>query len=747
VKPPVVQPPATRPTLAAPVVPPASQPGTAPQGPGAQNLNRGAVAPAAPLVRPGPSVLALIPGAAVHFTQSNYCYAGAAGPVDATVTITLPAGVEEAWLQVDWYVVWPRSGDIVHHYSSPEQSFSNGDTYTFTGQWPGIDMWQPGNTVEIHFGAILLDENGDPISDGTGLDVFYNGRCDERPTPVLVYECQADGVLWTLGNAAFEPISYSYTVNGQPGGSGVLAARSTTTFTTVAGATVVVTYHNGLGGTATITGTAPENCGYTPQPLTLTHACTAEGVTWYVTNPNPIAINYTYSLDGGAQVSGSVAANSTASVVSASNTAAAHTLSLTSVTGTITNTSDANECTQQEAELVVLHECLTDTNTIQWRVRNDGTAGTSFTWNLDSGAQTGSGFVAAGETVDVVISTNGSHRVDVTWSTGTSFGVSETGFCVATPPSVTLRHACNEVTGGIDWYATNTGATTLASLGWSLDDGDSTGTVENIASGQEVFLTHSSGGAHEMQVTFGNGITVTDTSEDGECGLDLLPLTLTHACTAAGVTWTLTNPNAVDVVFDYNLDNGVEVGIDRVVGANSSVTVTSAADTTIAHALTVDSDAGLVTDESDADECTEEEAVLEVLHQCVLENNTIQWQVRNNGNADTTFTWRLDGGAWSVTPVFVAAGDTVNVITSSNGAHTLEVQWSTGTDLGESSADFCLAPPNITLRHSCDLETGGINWYASNTGQVSTTVEWSLDSGAQSGSVAVSYTHLTLPTN
>ena len=87
------------------------------------------------------------------------------------------------------------------------------------------------------------------------------------------------------------------------------------------------------------------------------------------------------------------------------------------------------------------------------------------------------------------------------------------------------------------------------------------------------------------------------------------------------------------------------------------------------------------------------------------------------------------GGAQTGTG-FANVGETVNVVTSASGVHRLDVTWSTGTAFGESDAEFCLAPPSITLRHTCNTATGGINWYASNTGGTATSVDWSLDEGA-----------------
>lgn len=742
VKPPSVQPPAPKPPVVEPISPPPSSPGTAPQGPGAQNLNRGPSSMATPALRSNPSILAtMAPGASVHFTQADYCYDGPAGLIEATVVVTLPENVPQARLSTDWYVVWPRTGDIVHHYFTPDQVFEDGDTYTFTAEWPGIDQWVVGNTVEIHFGAQLIDMDlSGPISEGDGLDVYYNGRCDERPPLQLTYVCQDDGsALWTLANPNSVPVAYSYTVNGQPGGSGSLSARGSTTFTTPGGATVVVTFDNGVGGSNTLTVTA-EDCGAPElEPLMLDHSCTASGITWTVTNPNDEVVNIDWDLDDGDETGSlSVPANGSISVVSSPDTDSAHSLTVTWTGGSDTDTSTAGECSVEEAVLVVLHECIDDTNTIQWQVRNTSSVDTTFTWTLDGGAQSAPVAIDAGETLDVTTSSAGAHTLVVTWSTGTATGTSEAGFCVGEePPVITLSHDCADEEGYIDWYATNESDEDVE-VEWSLDGGEQIGTV-TIAAGETVELYTSIGGEHTMQVTHSDGIVVTDTSEEDECGIPFLALTLDHACTASGITWTVTNPNGEAVDIDWNLDEGAQTGGPLTVPANGSITVVSTDDVENPHSLTVTWDEGSATDESDADECAIEEALLEVLYACIDGTETIQWQVRNTGTGATTFRWSLDGGAQSAL-IPIAAGATVNVTTSSSGAHTLTITWDTDqTASATSDEGFCTIeqPPAITLDHACADEDGYIEWFATNDSDEDIEVEWSFDDGDQTGTVTI----------
>ena len=741
VKPPSVQPPAPKPPVVEPISPGPSDPGSAPQGPGAQNLNRGPSSMATPALRSNPSIMAtMAPGASVAFTQADYCYDGPAGEIEATVVINLPENVSQARLSTDWYIVWPRTGAIVHNYFTPDQVFEDGDTYTITGQWPGIDQWVEGNTVEIHFGAQLIDMDlSGPISEADGLDVYYNGRCNASPDLQLSSVCQDDGsTLWTLSNPAYIPVAYSYTVNGQPGGSGTIAARGSTTFTTTGVSTVVVTFDDGVGGKRTVTATSEDCGGSELEPLSLDHACTAAGITWTVTNDNDVAVSIDWDLDDGDETGSlSVPANSSISVVSSADTDSAHTLTVTWSGGSDTDTSLAGECTLEEAELVVRYSCIEDTETIQWQVSNESTVDTTFTWSLDGGAQSAPVAIVAGETIDVTTSSSGAHTLVVTWSTGTASASSEEGFCVGEePPTISLSHDCADEEGYIDWFATNDSDEDI-DVEWSFDDGDQTGTV-TIEAGATVLLYTSIGGEHTMQVTHSGGIVVTDASEEDECGLPFLDLTLDHACTAAGITWTVNNPNPFTVDVEWDLD-GTQTGGPLTVPANGSISVVSSPDTESAHVLTVtyEGGAGSVTDESEADECSVGEAVLEVLYSCIDDTETIQWQVRNTGTAATNFTWSLDGGAANAS--FIGIGQTINVTTSSSGAHTLAVTWSTGTASATSDEEFCTIeqPPAITLDHACADEEGYIDWFASNESDEDVEVEWSFDDGDQTGTVTI----------
>lgn len=437
VQPPSVQPPSVKPPVVQPAEPPSSAPGSQPSGPGAQNMNRAPAMQATPVLRSGPSIQAIIPGASIRFTRSDYCYDAPAGEVSATVVVTLPEGVG-AYVQTDWYVVNPRSGDIVHHFFTPERIFYNGDTYTFTGQWPGREAWPTpnGNPVEIHFGANMRSaEDGSLIIEqGVGLDLFYSGTCGARIPLTLSPECQEDGsVLWTLTNpnAVTSPLPFTYTVSDGSSGSGTVPSEGSTTFTTDPGVTVTVSYDDGIGGTATVSRAAPDTCGETVLlPLSLSYACVTGQNTlqWTVTNPNATAVSFTWQLDSGAvSAPVSVPANSSLDFTTSSSTVA-HVMTLrwqtpAGVPDSAQVSSPAGACgtvTPPPPPTLTLEYACVDTANIRWTAVNPGSASLTFDWDRDSGAEIGQDEAPANGSVNFLVTNDTTaHTVEITWSTET----------------------------------------------------------------------------------------------------------------------------------------------------------------------------------------------------------------------------------------------------------------------------------------------------------------------------------------
>jgi hypothetical protein len=103
------------------------------------------------------------------------------GWIEATVFVTLPDGAS-ARLQLAHHVVKPHKTDIRY---SDGGIVKNGDSYTFSAYWPGIQRGD--KSVEIHWGAALLDIESGSLLSTAGLDFFwYPYICNPyESTPVI----------------------------------------------------------------------------------------------------------------------------------------------------------------------------------------------------------------------------------------------------------------------------------------------------------------------------------------------------------------------------------------------------------------------------------------------------------------------------------------------------------------------------------------------------------------------------------
>lgn len=110
------------------------------------------------------------------------------GWIEVTGTVSIQPAGAAAYLQKSWYVVHPRDNSVcppeVPNCLEPQYSTEliNGDTeFTIRAWWPGIRPED--QVIEIHYGAMILDVNGNPIHSGIGLDIYwYPWVCSEPPT-------------------------------------------------------------------------------------------------------------------------------------------------------------------------------------------------------------------------------------------------------------------------------------------------------------------------------------------------------------------------------------------------------------------------------------------------------------------------------------------------------------------------------------------------------------------------------------
>jgi hypothetical protein len=105
-------------------------------------------------------------GVRFHTGDTGFCQVEP-GWIEATVFVTLPDGVS-ARLQLAHHVVRPHKTDIKY---SDGGIVRHGDSYTFSAYWPGIQRGD--KSVEIHWGAALLDIDSGSLLNTAGLDFFW----------------------------------------------------------------------------------------------------------------------------------------------------------------------------------------------------------------------------------------------------------------------------------------------------------------------------------------------------------------------------------------------------------------------------------------------------------------------------------------------------------------------------------------------------------------------------------------------
>ena len=97
--------------------------------------------------------------------------------ITVTGVVTLTPPNSSAYLQTTWRVVHPADAACPpeaqpcaeEHYST--RQITGTTTFTIRAWWPGIRAHD--ELVEIHYGANILDERGNPIHDGIGKDIYW----------------------------------------------------------------------------------------------------------------------------------------------------------------------------------------------------------------------------------------------------------------------------------------------------------------------------------------------------------------------------------------------------------------------------------------------------------------------------------------------------------------------------------------------------------------------------------------------
>lgn len=489
------------------------------------------------------------------------------------------------------------------------------------------------------------------------------------------------------------------------------------------------------------------SCNARPE-LSLGHTCSADGsgIDWTVNNPSGESRSFTYTVDGGAPQSSSVAAG--ASYVFTQTTGGVHDVSITFDDGlgnniTRTDSSVAGECLPIPS-LSVTNAC-TDAGVTFYATNPPDGRLVTISYNADNGAQIGEDIeVAPGATVEVVTLTDRSvdHSVVIEWPDGlgrTGRATSDyTGGTCTNPARLVLAHQCIDgSSGGIRWLAYNPGAGTV-SYTYTFDGnaGDAGG---DVPPGQTVTVLESTGGLHDLVVIWEGGST-SDSSTIEECGGSQNgPLAISFACIVpgGGIQWSVTNNGTTAKTFNWEIDSGAQDGSNVTIGAGetiSNIATTSGG----SHLMTVTWRGGSTFAESKPEDCGQP-PVLTIETDCKEVGGGIEWYVVNRTASDIRFDWDLDNGRDSGEDALAPAGERTFVADSLGGVHTLSVGWTGGSTSFTSSPESCggSVPLELGLSYDCAETAGSVDWFVDNrANDADVTFEWSM--GNQSGLYTVS---------
>jgi len=419
--------------------------------------------------------------------------------------------------------------------------------------------------------------------DGTGTDTETSAAEECAEDVLLVaHLCVEPGVIrWTVTNPGTTAVAYTWSFDGGlVTGDGSVAGGQTATLYESSGDahTMLVTWDDGSDSDASL----PDECSVpTPPVLELSKICVDEGIQWSVTNTGETATDFTWSLDSGAETgSGSVGAGAT--VIVTTTAGGAHLLTVTWTEGSVSLESVAEECTEIDPPLVISKICYEDGG-IQWIVTNNSAIALPFTWNLDSGANTGSSNAPANGSVVVLVSSGGVHTFSIEWLDGSSTLTSEEEECGGeSVPDLSVSWICAEEDGTIQWRVSNPGIDPVT-FTWSLD-GSTPVSLTVPGSGSVNVTTSTSVTSHEMEIVWPDGLggegTATAQSEAGVCTEQVTPtptpdLTLSYRCVDERLQWTVRNSGSQTVNFVWDLDNGSQSGTGSVPAGGSTAFLVS----------------------------------------------------------------------------------------------------------------------------------------------------------------------------
>jgi hypothetical protein len=279
---------------------------------------------------------------------------------------------------------------------------------------------------------------------------------------------------------------------------------------------------------------------------------------------------------------------------------------------------------------------------------------------------TGSGDMVSSSTYDVYFSTSGWSSAVLVPGAGGTFGPLDAG-------ESEVLSASADMGSGTYWIVAN-------------QEAGHPGTGETRSGGCEIICT-----------------VATTPPPPPSTPTPISPLDLSYACleNGDGIEWTVSNPNAFAVNFNWAVDSST--GSDTAPSGGSVTFTTSSGG---AHSGSISWDGGSDSSNSSSDECLLSTQTppppngtqdLTLAYLCLGLNEGIQWTINNPNDFAVDFDWSLDGGAQTGSGTVPANGSLV-VVVSAIGSHSLSVSWmfpneDEGSTSLENGENFCRQTP------------------------------------------------------
>jgi TolB protein len=283
------------------------------------------------------------------------------------------------------------------------------------------------------------------------------------------------------------------------------------------------------------------------------------------------------------------------------------------------------------------------------------------------------------------------------------------------------------------WKVKNPNIQTSVDVTWWTDPDHGSGSVSSLNSGSSAyFYTDSS--AHTAYVSYEYaGETHTTEKSAESC---MITLELDYECLEDGRhEWTVTNPNAVDVDFNWRTsspDQGDGVPINVPAGG----TATFYTDNT-AHTAYVEYVFGEVTftTEKSADVCL---VPLELDYECHEFNGSHIWTVTNTNGFEIEFTWETEDGLQSGGPVTISAGPGATEIFTTDGTPhkvILSYQYEGEDKSVEKEAEACKSS-DLILSYLCGYASDdSLYWSVTNPYNAEIEVSWEVEGETEKGTI------------